>query len=169
MTAFTQVWLSEAQQTAAWTITTRQQNSTAHCHTRPVQRSGPAGAEVPAEPQPRAARGAEGRPAAAVPAAGAAPAPRQPFRRTHSRSLSQGPNRRALTLCFPRRLRLRHKLHLEQWKKSSSGPILGNDNGSAAATPPPRPTPGAGPHLQMPHSPQWYCFLSRSKRWHTSQ
>lgn len=38
--------------------------------------------------------------------------------------LRYGGKRCILTLCFPRRLRLRHKLHLEQWKKSSLGPIL---------------------------------------------
>lgn len=57
----------------------------------------------------------------------------------------KAPNRRALTLCFPRRLRLRHKLHLGQWKKSSLGPILGNDHGisgrhAPAATNPRRRT-----------------------------
>lgn len=38
--------------------------------------------------------------------------------------LRYGGKQRILTLCFPWRLRLRHKLHLEQWKKSSLGPIL---------------------------------------------
>lgn len=63
-----------------------------------------------------------------------------------------GVNRCTLTLCFPRRLKLRHKLHFEQWKKSSFGPILRRKASGQGRLP-----------LAFPASPSRTC-RSRTRR-----
>lgn len=92
--------------------------------------------ESPALPIPVASDGAEAHPAS----------------RSSCYFLRYGGKRCILTLCFPWRLRLRHKLHLEQWKKSSLGPILQREVSGQGRSPRSR----AG----RPHVPAYATLLT---------